>query len=224
MSSTVTRDDRTLDQASTPAAPQFVPPPKLRRRPALVAGAVVAICLGAILAAWAWTSTTHTKEVLAARTTIARGSVIGAADLQRVRINADPALHPLPASAYDDVVGKRAALDISAGGLLTADVTTSSALPPSGMSVVGIALTTAQAPALRLQSGDRVRIVVTPGQGGDQPSGAPQVTAARVVDSGTDPANAQTVVDVLVPYADASVLAARAATGNVALVLDSGGK
>ena len=189
-----------------------------------MAGAIVAICLGAILAAWAWTSTTHTQEVLAARTTIARGSVIGAADLQRVRINADPALHPLPASAYENVVGKRAALDIAAGGLLTAEATTPSALPPAGMSVVGIAFTTAQAPALRLQSGDRVRIVVTPGEGGDQPSGSPQFTAARVVDSRSDAANGQTVLDVLVPYADASVLAARAATGNVALVLDSGGK
>jgi hypothetical protein len=223
MSSTATRDDRMPDAASTPAATQLVPPPKLRRRPALVAGALVAICLGAILAAWAWTSTTHTQEVLAARTTIARGSVIGAADLQRVRINADPALHPLPASAYENVVGKRAALDIAVGGLLTPDATTSSALPPSGMSVVGIALTPAQAPALRLQSGDRVRIVVTPGEGGDQPSGSPQFTAARVVDSRSDAANARTVLDVLVPYADASVLAARAATGNVALVLDSGG-
>jgi hypothetical protein len=211
-----------LDQASTPAATGLVPPPKLRRRPALVAGALVAICLGAILAAWAWTSTTHTREVLAARATIARGSVISAGDLQRVRINADPALRPLPASAYEDVVGKRAALDIAAGGLLTAEATTASALPPAGMSVVGIALTPAQAPALRLHSGDRVRIVVTPGEGGDQPSGSPQFTAARVVGSRTDAVSGQTVVDVLVPYADASVLAARAATGSVALVLDSG--
>ncbi len=31
----------------------------------------------------------------------------------------------------------------------------------------------------------------------------------------------QTVVDLLVPQADATVLAARVATGNVALVLDS---
>src|SRR3954447_3065447 len=135
--STAARDDRMLDQASTPAATPVVPPPKLRRRPALVAGAIVAICLGAILAAWAWTSTTHTKEVLAARTTIARGSVIGAADLQRVRINAGPGLHPLPASGYDDVAGKRPALAISAAGLLRAEVRTSSAWPPSGMSVVG---------------------------------------------------------------------------------------
>src|SRR3954451_21744901 len=189
--STAARDDRMLDQASTPAATPVVPPPKLRRRPALVAGAIVAICLGAILAAGAWTSTTHTQEVLAARTTIARGSVIGPADLQRVRSNADPALHPLPASAYENVVGKRAALDIAGGGLLSPDATTSSALPPAGMSVVGIALTPAQAPALRLHSGDRVRIVVTPGEGGDQPSGSPQFTAARVVDSHTDEASGQ---------------------------------
>jgi hypothetical protein len=31
----------------------------------------------------------------------------------------------------------------------------------------------------------------------------------------------QLIVDLLVPHADAAILAARAATGNVALVLDS---
>jgi hypothetical protein len=36
-----------------------------------------------------------------------------------------------------------------------------------------------------------------------------------------DETTGNTVVNVLVPYADAGVLAARAATGNVALVLDS---
>src|SRR3954449_6763356 len=99
--STAARDDRMLDQASTPAATPVVPPPKLRRRPGLVAGAIVAICLGAILAAWAWTATTHTEEVLAARHTIPRGSLIDASDLERVRINVDPALSPVPASEFN---------------------------------------------------------------------------------------------------------------------------
>ena len=96
MSNTATRDDRTLRQESGPAAAPLVPPPKLRRRPALVAGAIAAICLGALLAAWAWTATTNTQEVLVARDSIERGSVIEADDLARVRLSADPALKPVP--------------------------------------------------------------------------------------------------------------------------------
>ncbi|MBA8803228.1 hypothetical protein FB382_001519 [Nocardioides ginsengisegetis] len=199
-----------------------MPPPKLRRRPSLLAGAVGSICLGALLGAWAWTSTTNTQEVLAARHTIERGTVITAQDLERVRINADPALAPLPGSSYDDIVGQRAALDISAGTLLTAESTAEAVLPPSGMSVVGVALTPAQAPGVELRDGDRVRIVVTPGEGAAAPSGSPTFSEAEVVGSHVDQATGQLVVDLLVPHVDAAVLAARVATGNVALVLDSG--
>jgi hypothetical protein len=186
-----------------------------------MAGGVTAICLGALLGAWAWTSTTHTTEVLAARTTIHRGDVITANDVEQVRISGGPVLHPLPATAYDQVIGKRAALDVAAGGLLTAASTADQALPPSGQSVVGISLTAAQLPAVSLRGGDQVRIITTPGQNGDAPAGTPQFTPAQVVDTRVEEASGNTVVDVEVPYADAGVLAARAATGNVALVLDS---
>ncbi len=222
MTTTATRDPHTLERESAPATTALVPPPRLRRRPALIAGALVAICLGAVLAAWAWTTTTSTQEVLAARHTIARGTVIEAGDLERIRINADPALHPLPASAYDATVGKRAALDIGAGGLLTADATTASILPPTGSSVVGVALTPAQAPGLPLQTGDKVRVVLTPAKGAGPPAGAPVFSDAEVVGTHADQATGELVVDLLVPHADAAVLAARVATGNVALVLDSG--
>jgi hypothetical protein len=222
MTTTSARADRATDSSSTAQArTSFTPPPKLRRRPALVAGGVAAICLGALLAVWAWTSTTHTEEVLAARATIHRGEVIKAGDIERVRINGDPELSPLPASAYDAVIGQRAALDIAAGGLLTRESTTEEALPPRGQSVVGISLTGSQVPALALRGGDAVRIVVTPGQDGPASLGAPQFTTATVVDTHVDEATGNTVVDVLVPYADAGVLASRAATGNVALVLDA---
>lgn len=221
MSSTATRDDGKLDQESTPAATPLVPPPKLRRRPALVAGAIVAICLGALLAGWAWSATTNTQEVLAARDSIPRGALIEADDLARVRIGADPALKPLPASEFDDVVGQRAAIDIAAGGLVTAEATTPAVLPASGMSVVGLALAAQQAPGLDLQAGDRVRIVVTPVQGEEPVGGAPQFSEAEVVGVHRGGETAQLVVDLLVPHAEATVLAARIATGNVALVLDS---
>ncbi|GAB7003981.1 hypothetical protein JCM18899A_14530 [Nocardioides sp. AN3] len=203
------------------AAAALAPPPKLRRRPAGLAGGIVAVCLGALVAAWMWTSTTHTEEVLVARVTIPRGSLITASDLARVRINRDPAIHPLPASAYDSVIGKRAALDVAAGGLLTPEATTSRALPPRGQSVVGLSLAAEQLPGLALQTGARVRIIVTPGQNGQASAGIPAFTTAQVVDTRPDEATGNTVVDVLVPYGDAATLAARAATGNVALVLDA---
>jgi hypothetical protein len=178
--------------------------------------------LGCVLGAWVWSASTTTEEVLAARHTIHRGEVIAAADLQRIRISGDPALAPLPASAYDNVVGRRAALDISSGGLLTRESTANQSMPPRGQSIVGVSLTPAQVPALPMHGGDRVRIIVTPGDNGDVPANAPPFTVAEVVDTGLDETTGNTVVNVLVPYADAGVLAARAATGNVALVLDSG--
>jgi len=73
-----------------------------------------------------------------------------------------------------------------------------------------------------MHGGDKVRIIVTPAANGDAPTGTPQFTEAEVVDTAIDETTGNTVVNVLVPYADASVLAARAATGNVALILDSG--
>jgi len=188
----------------------------------MVVAAVVVTALGCLLGAWAWSATTNTQEVLAARSTIHRGEVITAEDVERIRISADPALSPLPASAYDDVIGRRAALDIAAGGLLTTDSTADAPMPPQGQSIVGISLTPAQVPAMPMYGGDRVRIIVTPGANGEVQSGAPQFTTAVVVDTFLDETTGNTVVNVLVPYADAAVLAARAATGNVALVLDSG--
>ena len=221
---TATREDRTTGPRGT-ATDGGVPitsPPKLRRRPALLVAGVVATALGCLLGAWAWSATTSTEEVLAARHTIHRGEVIAAGDIQRVRIGSDPALSPLPASAYDDVVGERAALDISAGGLLTSESTTDSPMPPKGQSIVGVSLTPAQVPAIPMHGGDKVRVIVTPGDNGDVPAGTPQFTSAEVVDTSLDETTGNTIVNVLLPYADAGVLAARAATGNVALVLDSG--
>jgi hypothetical protein len=223
MTTSARADRQASHQPGAPdTGPVIAPPPKLRRRPALLAAGVAVTASGCLLGAWAWSATTSTEEVLAARSTIYRGEVITADDLQAVQISGDPALAPLPASAYDDIVGQRSALDISAGGLLTRESTTDDPMPPQGRSIVGISLTPAQAPALPLHGGDSVRIIVTPSDNGAVLASAPEFTGAEVVDTHLDETTGNTVVNVLVPHAEASALAARAATGNVALVLDSG--
>lgn len=221
MSSTVTRDDKMLDPASAPYATRPMAPAKLRRRPALVAAAIVAICLGALIAGWAWTATTNTHEVLVARHSIERGSVIEARDLARVRVSADPALKPVPADEFDRVVGQRAVLDIARGGMLTPESFSSTVIPAAGEAIVGVALTPAQAPGVTLQSGDEVRVIVTPAEGEESTPGVPPFSEAEVVGVHVTGESGQIIVDLLVPRADAAVLAARVATGDVAIVLDS---
>jgi hypothetical protein len=187
-----------------------------------VAASVAAICLGALLAVWAYTGASTSQDVLAVRTTVHRGELITRDDLMTAQIGVDPALKPLPASAADTVVGKRAAMDLAAGGLVTAEDVTSAVVPAKGMSLVGVSLPPALMPAAQLQSGDQVRIVATPGAQGDVATGtSPTSIGATVVGVRGAGDNGQIVVDVSVPYDQAAELAARAATGKIALVLDS---
>jgi len=205
----------------TVGAEQLAPPPKLRRRPALIAASVAAICLGALASLYAYTSSSSAHDVLAVRNTIQRGSVISADDLMVVRIGVDPALKALPADQASTVVGKHAALDMSAGGVVTAEQVTDANTPPKGQSVVGISLTAALLPANELRVGDSVRVVTTPGPQGDAASVTTTPVDASVVGVTSDQASGNTVVNVQVPYGDAAKVASLAATGKVALVLDS---
>ncbi|MDC5698065.1 SAF domain-containing protein [Intrasporangium calvum] len=206
---------------AVPGGAPIAPPPKLRRRPMLVVASIAAICLGALLAVWAYTSTSTAREVVAARATVQRGELIDRDNLIVVRVSLDPALNPVPASALDSLVGQRAAMDLPAGGLVTADAVTAAVLPGKGSSVVGVSLPPALLPGELLRAGDHVRVVATPGQQGDVAEGEQRSIAAIVVGVHPDAQTGQTVVSVQVPYAAAAELAARAATGKVALVLDS---
>lgn len=221
MSNTATRNERSHVTHPPSAEPSLPPPPKLRRRPALIAAAIVAVCLGALLGGWAWTATTNTQEVLAARADIERGSIIEAGDLARVRVNSDPALSPVGAGSLESVVGQRAAIDIASGSLLTPSSYADSVVPAVNMSVVGVALTSSQAPGMDLQTGDRVRVVATPAEGSEVPAETPSFSDAEVVNVRVSDDTGQLVVDLLVPHAGAAALAAQIATRNVAIVLDS---
>jgi hypothetical protein len=197
------------------------PAPKLRRRPALVAASVAAVCLGALLGVWAWTSTSNTHEVVALRQTISRGETLGLGDLMTVRVGVDPGLRTIPGERLAALVGQRAAMDMAAGSLVTDEEVTAKVVPSRGNSVVGVALPPSLMPGEPLVAGDQVRIVATPGPQGDVGPGDPAAIMATVVGLYPNGENGQTVVAVEVPQGQAAELAARSATGKVALVLDS---
>jgi hypothetical protein len=182
---------------------------------------VLAVCAGGLLSAYAYTSTTDTRAVLAVTSTVHRGELIEAGEVATVRIGVDPALHPVAAGQLGRVVGQRAATDLPAGSLVTEESVAATLVPPNGRSVVGVGLPSALLPGEPLQAGDRVRVVATPGQQGEVTAGRQRTLAATVVSVHPDPDNAQTVVSLQVPFAVAAEVAARASTGKVALVLDS---
>jgi hypothetical protein len=86
------------------------------------------------------------------------------------------------------------------------------------MSVVAVPINAGLVPTVPILAGDTVRLVQTPATGDDlEPS--PRTVTAEVVSVLSD--DRLSVVNVMVPADKASELAALAATGRVALVLDS---
>ena len=200
-----------------------VAPPKLRRRPAMVAGAVALTCTGALLGTWAYLGISEAQSVVAMRTSVERGALIERGDLVTARINADPALRPVPISEALSLVGKRAAVDLPAGALVTRDAVTSAPVPSAGFSVVGLGLEPGLLPGGDMRTGDRVRVVAAPSKraGQDNAGEAMLEVAAEVSAVHRTQTSNTVVVDVVVPQAQAAKVAAAAAAGEVAVVLDS---
>lgn len=212
---TESRDGANRQRSASAPVPETT---KLQRRPLMVVVAVALVCAGAVLGLWLWMSASTATEVVAVRTSVQRGHLVALEDLTTVRVTLDPQLRTVPAAELESLVGKRAATDLAPGTLVTPDQVSDAVVPGLGQSVVGIPVAPGLMPAEPLVAGDTVRLVHTPGLAG-------QVTAALVTVTATvlsvTPGDTHTVVDVLVTSDQAADLAARAATGDLAVVLDS---
>lgn len=197
------------------------PPVKLRRRPALLVASLVLILLGGVVSAWAYTSLGSSQEVVAVRTDVVQGQLITADELQLVRIGVDPSVRVVPGGQARALVGQRAAVDLQAGQLLAPGSVTQKLFPASGMSAVGLSLTAAQLPSDPPRVGDRVRVVATPGAQVDVNPAALAVFDGLVIAVSPRDASGSTAVTVQVDARVAAEVAARSATGKVALVVDS---
>ena len=216
MTSTTTRPNK----ATEPAAPPPGPLPRMRRRPAVAVATLAAAALGSVGIAWVWTSTTAATQVVVVTNDVPRGAVIEASDVNTARITLDPLLKPIGASRLREVVGQRAATGLTAGGIVTESMLEPETIPGEGRSLVPVALPAEQAMGLDLQVGDHVKVVMTSPTGQDA-AGNPPFTEADVAAVHPATETATPVVSLTVPVADGPVLAARIASGNFYLVLDS---
>ncbi|GAA1863533.1 hypothetical protein GCM10009751_21810 [Myceligenerans crystallogenes] len=197
-------------------------PTRARRRPAVIALGLALVALGVLASVYLTTTLGQTHQVLAVTNDVARGETITSGDLTAVDLPTGPTLlKPVDAELIREIGGKKvAAADLPAGSLLTPGSFQDALQPAVGRSIVGIALAPNQMPRTALNAGDVVRIVETPVTGGDAPPEEPLSIPAVVVTSQAATIGDQTVVDVEVAKDKAAALAARAATGRVALVID----
>lgn len=203
------------------AGSMVAPPPRLQRRPMVVLASIALVVLGAVLSVWAYSTLGSAEEVVAVRADIDRGEVITADALQVVRVGVDPAMQIVPAADLDALVGQRASVDLRAGQLMVPAAATSDVMPHAGFSVVGLSLGDGQVPVNTLVAGDRVRVVSTPGQQGNVVATELRVFEGTVVSVSAADAAGKTAIVVEVSDEHATELAAWAATGKLAIVLDA---
>lgn len=214
--STAKAEQRTTEDSVRPQ------PIRSHRSPRLIGLGIALIALGGLGAAWLATTMSNTVAVVALQSTVSRGDVIEPDDLTTASITLDPNLSPMAASNIDTIVGQRAANDLPVGSILTPESITDEPIPAPGFSVVPVAVPNTRLPAEGLKAGSVVRVVNTPREGDEPPGGEPFSQTGTVVGLAYDEETGQTVVNLTVPEATAPQLAARAATGRVAFVLDSG--
>ena len=162
------------------------------------------------------------EEVLVVAQPVAAGQVLSAADLRAVKVSTGSGLDVVATGAEGSVVGRRAAVPLLAGSLLTtADVGSASAVG-SGSDVVAVGLKAGAYPPA-LAPGDRVEVVPVPGASsgsatGSVSAGSPVQATVLAVDAAPVDSGAPTVLSLAVGSRDAGEVAALAAAGQASVV------
>jgi hypothetical protein len=208
---------------ATPRTPSVV---SARRRPGVWGLGVALIAVGAAVAAAAVLSSGAKHGVLTVVRAVPQGRVITGGDLGTASLPSNSGLSPLPVTSRAAVVGRRAAVDLLPGTLLTAGALSSQGIPAAGKSLVGVALKPGSLPTRPLQRGDHVELVTVAtttasSTSATQPAGG-QARGA-IVDAESAPGQDGTVtVDVVVSQQQAAGIAVDAAAGRLSLVLMPG--
>jgi hypothetical protein len=225
--------DRTQQPAQIPAPSpgraQPVAPPRVaarRRRPGVIALCVLLIAGGGVGGALLFLESGQRTQVLTVVRDVPAGQTLSDQDLGEASIALDPVVKAVPSGDRSTVVGKRAAVALKPGSLLSTSQLTTRSLIKEGEQLVPVGLKPEQVPASVLTPDQGLQIVRVPGESQTVKTQdeAPQTISARVVKLGRPaPGSGTVVLDVAASLDDAPKLAAWASTGNVRLVVDAQG-
>ena len=161
------------------------------------------------------------EEVLVVAQPVAAGQVLTAADLRAARVSTGSGLDVVLVGGESSVIGRRAAVPLVAGSLLSA--TEVGAAPPvgSGSDEVAVGLKAGAFPP-DLAPGDRVQVVpvasTSGGGAGSVASGSPVDATVLAVDAAPAGSGSPTVFSLQVASADADEVASLAAAGEASLI------
>lgn len=200
-----------------------VAPPKVVRqrriRPGLLGLAVLLVALGGLGSAFAITSVRATGSYLAVARPVAVGAILTADDVTRVEVAGGQGLAPVPASRLNEVIGKRAAVALTPGTLLTRGQFTDKPLLGPGQQQVAISLKVGAVPAKKLRPGDKLLLISLPDKsnaGGAEASGTR--FESTVIDTSA-PDNSTIVLYLALAVRDVPAVVALNASNRVAVVL-----
>jgi hypothetical protein len=220
-----------------------------RRRPVLAVGSIALIVACVAVFVSVYMKAGSQVSVLALVRSVPQGQILEGTDLTIVRVSASTGIMTVPAAEASSVVGRRAAELLQPQTLLSMNELVSSFAPPTGQSIVGVALKEGQLPASGLAPGETVEVILTglpgaqdssassgstveqtpvPGVAADA-SGSPTglagtvlVPAATVLEAMTPPTSSaagDVDVSLLTPTTLAPFVASASVAGEVALVV-----
>jgi hypothetical protein len=173
-------------------------------------------------------SSSHRKQVVRVIRDVPVGQAISRADLGTAMVAVDAGVQTIPGRQLAEVVGRRAAVDLRHGTLLTASQVTAQLTPQPGQALVTVAVKPSLLPPRGLAAGSQVRVVATPGGQGQGsvpqsrpgPGPAGQEVTATVDQVGGPDAEGLMTVSLLVADADSSAVARQS---SIALVVTARG-
>ena len=210
----------------TPAGRHFETTVKPRRRPVFVAAGIAIVVVGALLIAQLIHAGQTENRVLEVRSDVGRGEVIRDTDLVAVTVGQVGNVSTVPADQLDALVGKRAAVDLRSGSLLSAGaIGAADTVPAPGKSLVGLNLAPGQVPIGDLTAGAKLRLIQTSALNGSATATDAANTNGQSWDAmmaastkGTDQV---TLVNVEVKSGEAARIAQLTSQGRIAVVKDS---
>lgn len=200
--------------------------PRSRSWGLVILAALLLVGSGLAVAAWGLNAGDRVS-VLAVGTAVPKGQAVERDDL--VSVSVAGVSGSIPVGDIDTVVGKRAAVDLVEGQVLTGSMVTDDPVPGDGQATIGLALEPNRVPGAGLDPGDYVDVVAVPnsdagpqgGPGADKQLNKPSLISggAMVYEVGGKSVDGAFVLVTLVVNAkDARRITAYSTLNRVALV------
>jgi hypothetical protein len=146
-----------------------LPTPARVRRPVMAAISILMVIASVVAFVSIYTGENHRIAALTVVRTVYQGQSITASDLGVADASVSGGVSLVPSSSSNSVIGKRAAVELVPGSLLSSTDVSASRQIPAGDAVVGIALKDGQLPSSGIEPGDHVMVVHTESAGAPAP-------------------------------------------------------